>query len=494
MEPKLFIDGTWVDPAQGGTINVVDPATERVFAAIGAGTAADIDRAVAAAERAGRGAWAKTTGRERATILRAIAARLEAEADALARIEVQDNGKPLAEAEGDVADTIYCFNLYATYAEELDAKQGERIAVPDERFKTTVKYMPAGVAGLIVPWNYPLLMAAWKVAPALAAGCTLVLKPSEFTSLSALALARICHAAGVPPGVVNVVTGLGRDAGGALAAHPNVRKLAFTGSVPTGIAVATAAAKDVKSLSLELGGKSPIVVFDDADLDQVVEWVMFGIFWNQGQVCSATSRLIAQSRIAGPLVERLSEEASKIRIGNGMGSGVQLGPLVSRPQYDKVMNYIEIGKREASLVCGGGRPAGFNAGYFVEPTIFAGVPPEARIWKEEIFGPVLSVAAFKTEEEALALANGSEFGLAAAVMTQDLDRAARVADRFEAGVVWINCSQPNFLEPPWGGVKKSGIGRELGTWGLMNFLEPKQITAYQSTDPWGWYLKPQTNG
>jgi betaine-aldehyde dehydrogenase len=494
MEPKLFIDGAWISPAAGGTLDVIDPATERVFAAVGAGTAADIDRAVTAAARAGRSAWAKTTGRERAAILRAIAAGIEAEKDALARLEVQDNGKPLAEAEGDIADTIYCFNLYATYAEELDAKQDEPIAVPDDRFKTTVKYMPAGVAGLIVPWNYPLLMAAWKVAPAIAAGCTLVLKPSEFTSLTALELARICHAAGVPPGVVNVVTGLGRDAGAALAAHPGVRKLAFTGSVPTGVAVATAAVKDVKSLSLELGGKSPIVVFDDADLEQVVEWVMFGIFWNQGQVCSATSRLIAQSGIAGPLVERLSEEARRIRIGNGMSQGVQLGPLVSRPQYDKVMGYIETGKREASLVCGGGRPAGFNAGYFVEPTIFAGVSPEARIWREEIFGPVLSVAAFKSEDEALALANDSEFGLAAAVMTQDPDRAARVADRFEAGVVWINCSQPNFLEPPWGGVKKSGIGRELGTWGLMNFLEPKQITAYQTTDPWGWYLKPQTNG
>lgn len=494
MESKLFIDGTWTSPVQGGTIDVIDPATERVFAAIGAGTAADIDRAVAAATRSGQGPWSRTTGRERAAILRAIAAGIEAEADALARLEVRDNGKPLAEAEGDIADAAYCFNLYAAYAEQLDAKQGEAVAVPDSRFRTTVKYMPAGVAGLIVPWNYPLLMAAWKVAPALAAGCTLVLKPSEVTSLTALALARICHAAGVPAGVVNVVTGLGGDAGGALAAHPDVRKLAFTGSVPTGIAVATAAAKDVKSLSLELGGKSPIVVFDDADLEQVVEWVMFGIFWNQGQVCSATSRLIAQRGIARPLVERLSEEARKIKIGDGMSPGVQLGPLVSRPQYDKVMGYIEIGKREASLVCGGGRPAGFNAGYFVEPTIFADVSPEARIWTEEIFGPVLSVAAFETETEALALANGSELGLAAAVMTRDMERAARVADRFEAGVVWINCSQPNFLEPPWGGVKKSGIGRELGMWGLMNFLEPKQITAYQSTEPWGWYLKPHANG
>lgn len=489
MPSQLFIDGTWQDATLGGTIDVIDPATERVFTAIAAGTAADIDLAVAAAKRAGAGPWSRTTGRERAVLLRRIATGIEAEKEALAKLEVQDNGKPLSEAHGDIADTIYCFNLYATYAEELDGHQGAPIAVPDGRFETRLKYMPAGVAGLIVPWNYPLLMAAWKVAPALAAGCTLVLKPSEFTSLTALELARICQAAGVPKGVLNVVTGYGREAGVRLAEHPDVRKLAFTGSVPTGIAVATAAARDVKSVSLELGGKSPIVVFSDADLEQVVEWVMFGIFFNQGQVCSATSRLIAERAIAQRLVDRLAEEASKITIGNGLSEGTLLGPLVSRPQYEKVLGFIESGKKEARLVCGGGRPAGLNAGYFVEPTIFADVPPSARIWNEEIFGPVLSVATFESEDDALALANNSEFGLAAAVMTQDLDRAARVADRFEAGVVWINCSQPNFLEPPWGGMKKSGVGRELGTWGLMNFLEPKQITAYRSAEPWGWYLK-----
>lgn len=489
MTPKLFIDGTWQAAARGGTIDVVDPATERVFRTCSAGTADDVDRAVTAAKRAGQGPWGRTTGRERAVVLRAIADAIEREKQALAELEVRDNGKPLAEALGDISDAAYCFNLYAAYAEELDARQGEAIAVPDDRFKTTVKYVPAGVAGLIVPWNYPLLMAAWKVAPALAAGCTLVLKPSEFTPLTALELARICEEAAVPPGVVNVVTGYGNDAGARLAAHPDVRKLAFTGSVPTGIAVATAAARDIKSVSLELGGKSPIVVFDDADLEQVVEWVMFGIFWNQGQVCSATSRLIVERGIAGRLIERLVEEARKITIGNGMDEGVLLGPLVSRSQYDKVLGYIEIGKQEARLASGGRRPPGFDAGYYLEPTIFTGVPPDARIWREEIFGPVLCVAEFGTEEEALTLANGSEFGLAAAVMTRDLERAARVADRFEAGVVWINCSQPNFLEPPWGGMKKSGVGRELGTWGLMNFLEPKQITNYLSPAPWGWYLK-----
>lgn len=476
-------------PATGATIDVINPATEQIIATIPRGTAADIDLAVAAAKSAMAGPWSRTSGKERAVILRAIAAGIEAEKQTLAELEVADNGKPLPEALWDIGDAAYCFNLYATYAEDLDARQGETIAVPDERFETRMQYVPAGVAGLIVPWNYPLLMASWKVAPAIAAGCTMVLKPSEFTSLTAIELGRIATAAGLPDGVLNVVTGYGHEAGARLAEHPDVRKLAFTGSIPTGVKVALAAARDIKSVSLELGGKSPIIVFDDADLEQVVEWVMFGIFWNQGQVCSATSRLIVQRGIAPRLIERLVEEAKKIKIGDGMGEGVLLGPLVSKLQYDKVMGFVADGKREAKLACGGTRPPGFNAGYFIEPTIFTEVPATARIWKEEIFGPVLAVAGFTTEAEALHLANDSEFGLAAAVMSADLDRAQRVAGELEAGVVWINCSQPNFLEPPWGGMKKSGVGRELGLWGLNNFLEPKQITRYTTTKPWGWYLK-----
>ena len=471
-------------------IDVINPATEKAFTTIPQGTEEDVDRAVANAKAALAGAWRGTSGRERAFFLRAIAEKIETEKQTLAALEVRDNGKPLPEALGDISDAAYCFNLYATYAEDLDHRQGERITVPDARFETRLTYMPSGVAGLIVPWNYPLLMAAWKVAPAIAAGCTMVLKPSEFTSLTALELARIARDVGLPGGVLNVVTGYGREAGARLAAHPGVRKLAFTGSVATGVNVALAAARDIKSVSLELGGKSPIIVFDDADLEQVVEWVMFGIFCNQGQVCSATSRLIVQRSMAPRLIERLVAEAGKITIGDGMDAGVLLGPLVSKPQYDKVLGYIAEGQREAKLVCGGKRPPGLDAGYFVEPTIFVDVPPQARIWKEEIFGPVLSMAAFDTEAEALQLANDTEFGLAAAVMSADLDRAERVAGQLEAGVVWINCSQPNFLEPPWGGIKKSGVGRELGLWGLNNFLEPKQTTRYTSAEPWGWYLKP----
>ena len=489
MESKLFIDGAWVDARDGGTLDVINPANERVIHTCAAGTAADIDVAVAAAKAAMAGPWWRTSGRDRAGYLGAIASKIEEQKQAIAEIEVRDNGKPLPEALWDVGDAAYCFNLYATYAEELDARQGEIIGVPDDRFQSRVKYMPVGVAGLIVPWNYPLLMAAWKVAPAIAAGCAVVLKPSEFTPLTALELGRIAAEVGLPNGVLNVVTGYGATAGARLAAHPDVRKLAFTGSVPTGIAVASAAVRDVKSISLELGGKSPIVVFDDADIEQTVEWVMFGIFWNQGQVCSATSRLIVEKGIAPKLIDRLSEEAKKITIGDGMAPGTLLGPLVSKTQYDKVLRYIDVGKEEATLVTGGARPSHLNEGYFLEPTIFVDVPATARIWNEEIFGPVLAVSTFATEDEAVTLANNSEFGLAAAVMSGDHARAERIADTFEAGIVWINCSQPNFLEPPWGGVKKSGIGRELGTWGLNNFLEPKQITKYLSSDPWGWYLK-----
>ncbi len=489
MQSKLFIDGQWQDSRGGGLLDVINPATEQVFHQCVAGNAADIDAAVAAAKAAMAGPWHRTTGRERAKILRAIGEGIERDKQTLAEIEVRDNGKPLPEALWDVGDAAYCFNLYATYAEELDERQNAAIAVPDARFDCRLRYMPIGVAGLIVPWNYPLLMAAWKVAPAIAAGCAMVLKPSEFTPLTALELARIAHEAGLPRGVLNVVTGFGRDTGARLATHPDVRKLAFTGSVATGISVATAAAQDVKSVSLELGGKSPIVVFDDADVEQAVEWVMFGIFWNQGQVCSATSRMIVQEAIAPKLIDRLSAEAKKITIGDGMAEGTLLGPLVSAQQYQKVAGYIDVGRREASLVTGGGRPAHLNTGYFLEPTIFADVKPSARIWTEEIFGPVLAVTTFRNEDEAVALANGSEFGLAAAVMSADVARAQRVAEAFEAGVCWINCSQPNFLEPPWGGMKKSGVGRELGTWGLNNFLEVKQVTTYTSGEPWGWYLK-----
>ena len=353
-----------------------------------------------------------------------------------------------------------------------------------------MRHEPVGVVGQIIPWNYPLLMAAWKVAPALAAGCTTVLKPSEHTPLTALELARIAHEVGLPAGVLNVVTGLGAATGAPLTTHPLVRKLAFTGSVPTGRRVMQAAAQDIKNVSLELGGKSPFIVFADADLEQAVEWIMFGIFWNQGQVCSATSRLLVEESLAPELLDRLAAAAKKITIGDGLAPGTLLGPLVCASQYEKVLAHLAAGQAAgARLITGGGRPAGLTKGYFLEPTIFTDVPRGSALWREEIFGPVLCVGTFRTEAEAVAEANTSEFGLAAAVMSRDLARCDRVAEELEAGIVWINCSQPTFNQAPWGGVKRSGIGRELGRWGFENYREPKQITRYKSSAPWGWYLK-----
>lgn len=491
MRDKLFIDGQWVAPTEGRTFPVVDPATEETFFHAPAGTARDIDLAVRAARHAfDHGPWPKLSGAERAAYLRRIADIILSRKEELARIEVRDNGKPLPEAIWDMEDTAGCFSFYATLAEELDAGPEEQIALAEPRFSSKVVREPIGVAGAIIPWNYPLLMASWKVAPALAAGCTMVLKPSELTPLTALELGAIAEEAGLPAGVLNIVTGLGPDAGQPLSEHPGVDKLAFTGSVPTGAKVMAAAARDIKNVSLELGGKSPFVVFADSDIEKAVEWIMFGIFWNQGQVCSATSRVLVEESLYPPLLERLVAEAAKIKIGNGLSDGTLLGPLVSKGQYDKVLAAIERGKKEGATVAGGGqRPSGLNTGYFLEPTILTEMAEDNYVWTEEIFGPVVCVKSFRDESDAIRMANDSRFGLAAAVMSKDRARCERVARAFRAGIVWINCSQPTFTEAPWGGYKQSGIGRELGRWGLSNYLETKQITAFEVDEPWGWYIK-----
>ena len=491
MQNKLYIDGQWVSPVKAGVFAAINPATEEILHQVPEGTAGDIELAVVAARRAfDLGPWPRLSGAARAVYLRKIAAGIRERLEELAILEVRDNGKPLPEARWDVGDAAGCFEFYAGLAEELDAKSTEAIALPDDRFVTTVKKEALGVAGAISPWNYPLLMAAWKVAPALAAGCTMVLKPSELTSLTALEFGVIAEQAGLPPGVLNIVTGFGADAGAALTSHPGVDKLAFTGSLPTGSKIMATAARDIKKISLELGGKSPFVIFDDADIEQAVEWIMFGIFWNQGQVCSATSRVLVQQDLYPKLLARLVQETEKITIGNGMDDGILLGPIVSKQQMDKVLDAIRNACADGARVAAGGGPATmFSKGYFVKPTILVDVPLSSQAWKEEIFGPVVCIRAFSDEHEALRLANDSPYGLAAAVMSADLQRCERVAAQFRAGIVWINCSQPTFCEAPWGGYKSSGIGRELGRWGLDNYLETKQITRYASDKPWGWYIK-----
>ncbi|NBF01737.1 aldehyde dehydrogenase family protein [Pseudomonas sp. Fl5BN2] len=491
MLKQLYIDGQWVTPAQGGQFSCIDPATEETLQHVAAATAQDVDLAVQAARKAFNQGWSQTRGAERADWLEALADKLASKQDALAILEVCDNGKPLPEAQWDISDAIDCFRYYAGLARELDQRQDQPLELPDPRFSCRIRHEPVGVAGQIIPWNYPLLMAAWKVAPALAAGATCVLKPSELTSLTALELAVAASDVGLPAGVLNIVTGLGNEAGAALGAHPDVDKMAFTGSVPTGAKIMSAAAAEIKNISLELGGKSAFIVFDDADVEAAVEWIMFGIFWNQGQVCSATSRLLVQEGIAPRLTERLLDAARRIRIGPGLEPGVQLGPLVSAGQHRKVLSMIEQGKQQATLLTGGKRPGHLPEGYFLEPTIFAEPATDSRLWREEIFGPVLCIRRFKTEAEALQQANDSRFGLAAAVMSADLERSARVANGLRAGIVWVNCSQPTFTQAPWGGMKQSGIGRELGRWGLENYLEVKQVTEYRSQDAWGWYLKQE---
>ncbi|AWM26678.1 aldehyde dehydrogenase family protein [Sinorhizobium fredii] len=491
MRSELYIDGKWTAAANGRTFDVVNPATEEVIHRIAAATAEDVDVAVKAARRAfDKDGWPKLSGAQRAKYLRAIADGIRARQSEIARLEVIDNGKPFPEADWDVADAAGCFDFYAGLAEQLDNNPEEPIALADARFTSKAVKEPIGVAGAIIPWNYPLLMAAWKVAPALAAGCTVVLKPAEVTSLTALELAAIADDVGLPPGVLNIVTGAGSVAGQAIIDHRQVDKLAFTGSGPVGSKIMAAAARDIKRVSLELGGKSPFVVFDDADIDEAVEWIMFGIFWNQGQVCSATSRILVQEGIYDRLLARLVEETKKIRIGDGLEDGVLLGPLVSQRQHEQVVAAIEAAKTAgATVACGGKRPEGFDTGYYLEPTVLTEVPLESNAWREEIFGPVVCIRPFSTEAEAIELANDSRFGLAAAVMSKDDVRAERVANAFRAGIVWINCSQPTFTEAPWGGYKESGIGRELGRWGLENYLETKQITRLATGEKWGWYIK-----
>ncbi|TKB46727.1 aldehyde dehydrogenase family protein [Thalassotalea mangrovi] len=486
-----FIDGQWQPADSQQSFVTINPATEQPIQSVAAGNSVDIDKAVKAARKAfDHGPWPRLSGKQRGAYLRKIADLINQRLDELARLEVTDNGKPFPEAKWDIEDTAGCFEFYAALAEQMDEQDSETIDLGEPAFTSKAIKEPVGVAGAIIPWNFPMLMAAWKVAPALAAGCTMVLKPSEVTPLTAIALAEIVEQAELPAGVLNIVTGTGPEAGQPLAEHPDVDKMAFTGSVPTGSRIMSMAANQVKNISLELGGKSPLIIFADTDIEQAVEWIMFGIFWNQGQVCSATSRVLVEESLYPQLLERLTEEAKKITIGEGNESGVLLGPLVNEAQYQKVMAAIERGQGEgAKLVCGGGRPEHLHQGYYVEPTIFTEVPEDSWIWQEEIFGPVVCVKSFTSEEQAVQLANDSRFGLAGAVMSNDLQRCDRVACALRAGIIWINCSQPTFVQAPWGGYKQSGIGRELGHWGLNNYLETKQITSYDPQQRWGWYIK-----
>ncbi len=473
---RLYIDGRWVDGALGRTIAVVNPATGAYLADVAAGTAEDVETAVAGATRAFR-AWRQTTGAARAGYLRAIAAEVDVRRERLAMLQSLNNGKPQAEAHMDVDDVIATFRYYAELAEQLDDPSGAEVGIPGAEHRARILREPCGVAALIVPWNFPMVTTAWKLAPALAAGCTVVLKPSEVTPLPELELLSAIESVGLPAGVFNAVTGTGVDVGAPLAAHPGVAKVSFTGSTGVGQTVMRTASDTLKGVSLELGGKSSIIVFNDADLDLAVDLVAAGGFFNSGQMCSATSRVLVARELAPTLLARLVERAEGIVVGDPFASGVQMGPLASRAQFDRVRGHIEQGIADgARLVTGGGRPAGAPVqGFFIAPTIFADVPPASALWRDEIFGPVLCVRVFDTEEEAVVLANDSEYGLVASIVTADETRGERVARALEAGVVWVNTPQLIYPQTSWGGYKRSSFGRELGPFGLAAFQEIKQV-------------------
>ncbi|KAK4735368.1 hypothetical protein R3W88_009629 [Solanum pinnatisectum] len=491
---QLFIDGEWREPLKKNRLPIINPANEEIIGYIPAATEEDVDIAVKAARSAlRRDDWGSTTGAQRAKYLRAIAAKVLEKKPELATLETIDNGKPWFEAASDIDDVVACFEYYADLAEALDSKKKTEVKLHLDSFKTHVLREPLGVVGLITPWNYPLLMTTWKVAPALAAGCAAILKPSELASITSLELGEICREVGLPPGALSILTGLGHEAGSPLVSHPDVDKIAFTGSGPTGVKIMTAAAQLVKPVTLELGGKSPIVVFDDIhDLDIAVEWTLFGCFWTNGQICSATSRLIIQETIAPQFLARLLEWTKNIKISDPLEEDCKLGPVISRGQYEKVLKFISTAKDEgAAILYGGDRPEHLKKGYYIQPTIITDVDTSMEIWKEEVFGPVLCVKTFKTEEEAIELANDTKYGLGAAILSKDLERCERFTKAFQSGIVWINCSQPCFWQPPWGGKKRSGFGRELGEWSLENYLNIKQVTQYVTPDePWAFYKSP----
>jgi aldehyde dehydrogenase (NAD+) len=471
MHHRLFIDNDWVSAAGDAGFSTVNPATEESLGEIARGGAADVDRAVQAAARAMKGPWAALAPAERGNMLLRLADLIATHRDELARLETLDVGKPLRDSLGDVDGVLATLRYNAGAADKME---GNTIPLGGDLVDFTL-LEPIGVTAHIVPWNFPLGMAMRSMAPALAAGCTVVLKPAEQSPMSALKLAELIPAAGFPAGVVNVVTGFGEEAGDALVRHPLVRGITFTGSVETGRKVLAGAATGIKPAILELGGKNPMLVFPDADLDRAVGDALSATFENCGQVCSSSSRYLLHREIREEFLERLTDRARRLRVGAGL-ENPDIGPTVSREQYERVTGYIARGKAEgARLRTGGHRPRHLQRGFFIEPTIFDRVEPSAVIAREEIFGPVGVAIDFQTDDEAVAIANGLGYGLAAGVYTQDISRALRLARRIEAGSVWINGWWMGGVQAPTGGVKDSGIGRERGLAGIRNYFQIKNV-------------------
>jgi betaine-aldehyde dehydrogenase len=488
MSYRMLINGKLVDASDGATREVINPATGKRLALVPEATERDVDQAVQAAKKAFEsGPWPDMTAQQRGRILFKIADLIRKNAAKLAKLETQNVGKPLVESEFDMNDTATCYEYYGGLATKIS---GQTLPVPDQAISMTLRE-PVGVCALIVPWNYPLMLAAWKLAPALAAGCTVILKPAEQTPLTTLEFGKLLQSLDLPPGVINIVSGTGETVGAGLVNHQDVDKVAFTGGTETGRAIIKGASEsNLKKVTLELGGKSPNIFFEDADLEAAVDGALFGLFINQGEVCSAGSRILVQRSFHKKFMKRLLEKSKKIKLGDPMKRDTKMGPLVTAEHRDKVLEYIQIGIEEGAKVALGGntpKAAALKKGYYVEPTVFDEVDNSMRIAREEIFGPVVCVIPFKDEAEAIKIANDTPYGLAGAVWSRDIYRALRVARKIRAGIMWVNTMQPCYVEAPWGGYKQSGSGRELGPHAIDEYLETKQLHINLNENPIGWY-------
>jgi aldehyde dehydrogenase (NAD+) len=487
---QLFIDGQFVDAESGKTFNSPNPATGETFAEVAEADKADIDKAVAAARKAFEGKWSKMSARDRGRLLYKLSQLIERDTAQLAELETSDNGKPIKESTYiDIPSVVENFEYFAGWSTKIE---GETIPVPGQMFNYTLRE-PLGVCGQIIPWNFPLLMAAWKLAPALAAGNTVVLKPAEQTPVTAMELAKLFQEAGFPEGVVNVVPGYGETAGAALASHKGIDKIAFTGSTEIGKVIARNAADNLTKVSLELGGKAPNIIFADADLDQAVNGAMMGIFFNQGQVCCAGSRLFVEEKVKEEFLGRFKEKADRIKVGDPMDKTTLMGPQVSEEQLNKIKSYVGIAREEGATVFTGGESPQldpqFQNGYFFQPTIFSDVNNSMRVAQEEIFGPVTSVISFDNDEDLIRQANETIYGLSAGIWTRDITRAHRFAKAVKAGVVWINTYNMFNAASPFGGYKQSGYGREMGRHALELYTQVKSVWVDLSGKPIGWFGK-----